>query len=807
MKANLEQPVDQRLITTRIIEGKPDHNVIYSAAAGTDGNIYLGLSAEMDCPGTSAQLIRYNPKEDCFEDIADLGKVTRQAPGSLRHPHSKIHTAICIGNEGKVYAATHMTAPPAGEDFYHYWHVYNDPARCFEGSRLIIYDPKTNGVEDFGVIAPKGGCRWLTYNPELEELYLTSFLTAHFFVVKLKTGEVKDLGRISQYDFMGPCYSACGYAYTTDCHGFLLRYSPKDETIEKLPVAIPNPPWRNSDGNGVFHFVPGPDKVKLYGVSAIGHRVFEFDPTSGPYGRIRDYGTLCGEDKMGAYSLDVPLGRTMAVGQDRKIYLGTKNYVSGKPGSLIVSIDIDSGEKTYYGMMQVDGFARINTPVAATVGQNGDVYFASEQPGKNNPMQLIIFNPAGVKKDLPAHYSERFREVEEAPLDPYRYALHYPTQTRNSPFVSRGTFYVQELGFSGRTPHIPRNECSITAMAMGKDGVLFGATSGMRSHLFLFLPLTKRFIPLNTFGGVNSVCRSMVADRHGRIYFGTTHQGGDTCKGGLFMYDAAAKQLLITSMDDRDKGEFRLLDKPPTPELAFIEELAAPVKGEGISCMAMDPDQRLIYGLTHPSGRFFVYDTELQKMLVKDVAVDPAPKSINVSCAIICSGGNVYFSGLHGCLIAYSPADDTFRKTTMKIPVSPGREYLNTVSALARTEDGMVYGGTSADGYLFAFDPREENLVCLGKPGNESHIRSLAVGHDGIIWGLCGTDQELVHLFRFDPLKRDLSDCGMIRAKMPKTWIVHKADTLITGCSGELFIGESDALSHLVIYCPPIEKR
>ena len=806
MKADLEHPVDQRLITTRIIEGKPDHNVIYSAAAGTDGNIYLGLSAEMDSPGTSAQLIRYNPVADCFEDIADLGKVIRQPPGSLRHPHSKIHTAICIGNEGKVFAATHMTAPPAGEDFYHYWHVYNDPARCFEGSRLIIYDPKTNGVEDFGVISPKGGCRWLTYNPELEELYLTSFLTSHFFVVKLKTGEVKDLGRISQYDFMGPCYSACGYVYTTDCHGFLLRYSPKDEVIEKLPLAIPNAPWRNSDGNGVFHFVPGPDKVKLYGVSAIGQRVFEFDPTAGPCGRIRDYGTLYGEDKMGAYSLDVPLGRTMTVGQDGKIYLGTKSYVSGKPGSHIASIDIESGEKTYYGLMQVEGLARINTPVASTVGQNGDVYFASEQPGKNNPMQLIIFNPAGVKKALPAHDKERYREVAEAPLDPYRYAYHYPTQTRNSPFVSRGTFYVQELGLSGRTPHIPRNECSITAMAMGKNGALFGATSGKKSHLFLYLPLTKRFIPLNTFGGDNSVCGSMVADRHGRIYFGTVPQGGDARGGGLYMYDAAAKQLLITSMDDRDKGEFCLLFKPPSPELAAIDDLDAPVPGEGIGCMTIDQDQDQIYGLSYPSGCFFIYDTEKQKTTVKDVAADPAVKSSNVSRAIICAGGNVYFSGQHGYLIAYSPADDVFRKTTMKIPVSPGREYLNTVSALARTDDGMVYGGTSADGYLFAFDPKEEKLVCLGKPGNESHIRSLTVGHDGIIWGLCGTDQELVHLFRYDPLKKDLGDCGMMRAKMPKTWIVHKADALITGNNGELFIGESDALSHLVIYCPPIEK-
>jgi hypothetical protein len=46
-----------------------------------------------------------------------------------------------------------------------------------------------------------------------------------------------------------------------------------------------------------------------------------------------------------------------------------------------------------------------------------------------------------------------------------------------------------------------------------------------------------------------------------------------------------------------------------------------------------------------------------------------------------------------------------------------------------------------------------------------------------------------------------------MRAKTPKTWVAHQADVLITGNNGELFIGESDALSHLLIYCPPIEKR
>lgn len=802
-----EKAVSEKFITTRIIEGKPKHDVVYSAATGKDGKIYLGLSSEMDGPGTFAQLISYDPEADKFEDIADLGRIIKESNEKLRHPHSKIHTSICIGNDGKVYAVTHMTAPPAGEEFYHYWNVYNDPARCFKGSHLIIYDPSRKSVEDFGIVSPKGGCRWLTYNPEMEELYLTGFATAHFMVIKLKTGEVKDLGRISQYDFMGPCYSADGNVYTTDCFGFLLRYSPKNETIEKLPLKIPNVPWRNSDGNGLMHFLPGPDKVKLYGASIIGQRLFEYDPTAGKHGKIRDYGVIFGEDKFNAYTEDVPLVRTMAVGNDGKIYVGAKNYVSGKKGASIVAVDINSGEKQNYGLMRVEGFPQIECSVAATVGRDGTVYFATWKIKKDLPLQLILFNPAGVEKKLPASYKDRFKIESDEKPNPFQYSYYYPSRSHNSIFVSRGSFFAQELGFCGRTPLIPRNECAITALAMGNNGLIFGATSGARSHFFTFLPLTKRLIPLNTFEAGQHICRNLVVDGQDRIFMGTMGPGEDGPGGHLYMYDAPAKEIHFKSLDDKDRGEFRVLDGPPSRELARIDDLGIIAPKEGVYAMTIDRESNLIYGLTWPNGKFFIYDIANRKTTVKDIFDEYISIRNNISRAIICAGGCVYFSGKHGYIIRYCPQEDAFKNTKLKIPVSAGREYLNTIGSLTKTDDGIIYGGTYADGYLFRFKPQDAELVCLGKPANENRIRGITAGRDGLIWGLCGAEDELTHLFRYDPCAGDLNDYGMIRAKMPKTWVLHKADVLITGADGELYIGESDAISHLFIYYPPIEKR
>ncbi|MCF7838942.1 MAG: hypothetical protein K9N49_09970 [Candidatus Marinimicrobia bacterium] len=799
------KPVDARLITTRVVENKPNHNVIYSAATAPDGKIYFGLSAEFDSPGVFGQIICYDPELDCFEDVVDYAEIVKQPPDSLRHPHSKIHTAICIDDQGKVYAATHMTAPPVGEDYYHYWHAYNDPLRSFQGSRLVMYDPATRAVEDLGVIAPKCGCRWLGHNPADQELYMTTFLTGHFIVVKLKTGEVKDLGRISQYDFMGPCYSAAGFVYTTDCHGFMLRYSPRDESIVKLPLALPNAPWRSDDGNGLFHLVPGPDKLKLYGVAAAAQRVFEFDPTVGKYGGIRDYGTLGGEDRPDEYLTDVIFPRTITVGHDHKIYVGTKNYVSGVPGSTIVAIDIESGEKTYHGLMRVEGFSQVNTPVASCTGKDGSIYFTAEQPSKESALQIIIFNPSGIRKPLPA-YTEKYRnkDVNATAYANHDFSYYLPDREKNSCYVAKGNFMAQELGDRGRVPLIPRNQCAVDALLSSSDGqVVFGATSGEKSHFFFYLPFTKRLIPLNALSATPAACRAMVSDKDGIVYMGTSGLGRGEFDGRLYCYDAPANRNQFSALNDVDRGEFSLASSLPSEDFRRIADLGVVAPGEGIVAMCYAPERHCIHGVTS-GGNFFTYDLASGEKSLKRIFAEFIVKPHNIPRAIIQRDGLVYFSGRHGQIIVHDPQAEDFRVTTMKIPAGQGREYLNHATCFANAPDGFIYGGTGADGLLFRIDPQAEKIFNLGRPGIEHQILSLTIGNDGTVWGLSGGPDQLSHLFRFKPDAHEFEDMGMMRSRVPHIWVVHRATTMTTGADGELFIGESDAISHLMTYFPPV---
>ncbi|MBT3380563.1 MAG: hypothetical protein HN742_10445 [Lentisphaerae bacterium] len=763
--------LDPRLAVSRVLPGKPEQSVFYSVAADSGGKIWLGLSVEMDMPGCWAQLVSYDPETDEFETVADLAKVIGHPEDSLRHPHSKIHTAIQTANDGRVFLTTHMTAPPQGEDHYHFWNVYNDPERSFDGSHLIIHDQERGTTEDLGVIAPRCGCRWLGYNPEMDELYMTSFATCHFIVVKLKTGEVKDLGRISQHDYMGPTYAADGNVYTTDSDGFFIRYRPAEERFERLSARVPVVPWGTTDGTGAYQLLAGPDRRKLYGACWSSFRIFAFDPVTED---VRDYGTLGDEDRPDQYARGIPIARAMTVGVDNRIYATSAHYCGGKGLARLIAIDTESGERTDYGPAITRGF-----PYAAAVSmgadREGNVYLGTWRRKQSDPLQLIIFNPDGVGK-TPSVY-----ESDDTPNPPANYEYHAPAGALNQVFTAHGTFYAQELGMSGRQPVIPRGECAINALACGRHGFVFGATD---TRYFVFLPQTKKLIPMGTF---DTPCKSMAVDDEGRVYFGTER---------LLRFDAVANEQSFLRRDFQDRGEFQHYRRPPPDEWLITEDLG----DIGGTITAMTFADRL-YGITD-AGRFFAYEPESGDLKIHDVFEKHIQRRPNIPGALIWHEGRVWFSGHHGFMICHE--DGVFTDTEAKIPVGAGREYLNSATALVHGDDGLIYGGTAESGYFFRFDPEAMKITNLGKCSNENRIRALTLGNDGVIWGLAGTDAELTHLVKHDG--EEFTDCGIMRAKMPKTWIVHRANALITGADGELLIGEHDDISHLMIYWPPIDN-
>src|SRR5579885_2465732 len=107
----------------------------------------------------------------------------------------------------------------------------------------------------------------------------------------------------------------------------------------------------------------------------------------------------------------------------------------------------------------------------------------------------------------------------------------------NRSVVSQVRIDARDLGYPPEDV-IPSGESAITALAVapGEAGVIYGATSGKRSHLFALDPLQGYVQPLGFLKDVTAVHGALAIARNGDVYIG----GGTAADNGGEGYDKYA---------------------------------------------------------------------------------------------------------------------------------------------------------------------------------------------------------------------------------------------------------------------------
>ncbi|MFA7373226.1 MAG: hypothetical protein WC074_06690 [bacterium] len=316
--------------------------------------------------------------------------------------------------------------------------------------------------------------------------------------------------------------------------------------------------------------------------------------------------------------------------------------------------------------------------------------------------------------------------------------------------------YVQTGRVEAVALPIPDEECAISSLI--QSDVLYGTTVGRRSHLFAYAGGRVKDL-----GIIEENCRkSSLAVADNRVYIGTEPMEGE---GSLYVYQ-----------DNR------------------LVKLVCPVPGEGI--VALVADRNRLYGLSNKSGILFIYHTPGGKLELK-ARIEPLFSPV----LALSSAGDVYGGSRWSNLFKYVRADEKVINLDVQVPALKGREMYNKIESLIYYSD-YIYGGTSADGWLFRFNLKKERLISLGKPLNQPHIRCMAVAADGALYGMAGKD--CCHLFRY--AEGDLRDLGILRITSPRFWHGYQFAAAVAGLQGEIYLGEADRISHLFIYYPPILK-
>jgi hypothetical protein len=386
---------------------------------------------------------------------------------------------------------------------------------------------------------------------------------------------------------------------------------------------------------------------------------------------------------------------------------------------------------------------------------------------------------------------------------------------------------LRDLGYP-MVNEIPANSSAITALLAGKDGNVYGGTTGEAACLFVFEPRTNKVRPLGRIAGQQGIHHSLAEDAAGDLYVGTGRSvieefrltPGKPGEGHVdrLLWDDIRRHFAA------DPGGHVYRYRPAKSNAAVklaqmdceLEDLGIPVAHNAVYALTSNPARGELYGLSYPEGHFFVRPIGQAK--VKDLG--PVDREIvfhgperhwrSLPRALVCDqSGRVFTSGTGGRLVYYCPRAGKLVETDVRVPGDYYRAQFfqdhAVVECFATARSGVIYGGT-CDGYLFSFDPVKMKLVNLGKPRASRRVRGLSVGLNGKVYLVAGerSASRPCQAYCYDPAGGGFTELGLLIVDRSPYyyWRGYQFDAMVTAADGTLYLGESERRSHLFLLIP-----
>jgi hypothetical protein len=346
---------------------------------------------------------------------------------------------------------------------------------------------------------------------------------------------------------------------------------------------------------------------------------------------------------------------------------------------------------------------------------------------------------------------------------------------------------ARDLGYSPDDV-IPDGESGITSMSMAPDGDIFGATSGLHSHLFVINPQHGYVVPIGVIPDAKAVTQALVISAIGSVFLGVASNGH------------------LLEYVPRNLENFQIEIGKPLP----VIDHGAPISGESISALTIDRERNVIFGLTAPNAHLFKFSIADRRFTDLGIVAQDLPSGEKFEhekafsrMLVVDRDGNVFVSGENGVFYRFAIATETLERLTIHTPAIPGREPYTEVDAFFADDAGMIYGGTS-DGYLFRLNPQKLTVTNLGKPLNQYHIAGLAKGTDGKLYGVGGDTSEMARMFSFDPATGAYDLLGFIDVNRRPyyTWQAYVIGAIVSDQRGTIYLGEDERISKLYLFYP-----
>jgi len=257
--------IPQRAVRTAYFPEGVGYDAIWDMARGPAGRIFVSLCGE-GTASVCAKLYEYLRAENRFRFCFDVRHECMVYERST--PPSKIHTSMCLMNDGRLIMGTHTTARAPSHPFWLMESFYTHQWDGYQGANIIIFDPATGDARNLGIPVPRNSIYGGAYDPKHEAYYFGTFPRGHLYRLDIKTRAVKDLGQSTEYASFRYILGPDGHIYNSTWTGRLYRVNVDTQRIEDLGVEFRESPNKYSKIERQMNSAcVGPDK-RIY-MSAI----------------------------------------------------------------------------------------------------------------------------------------------------------------------------------------------------------------------------------------------------------------------------------------------------------------------------------------------------------------------------------------------------------------------------------------------------------------------------------------------------------------------------------------------------------
>jgi len=349
----------------------------------------------------------------------------------------------------------------------------------------------------------------------------------------------------------------------------------------------------------------------------------------------------------------------------------------------------------------------------------------------------------------------------------------YRREVREATFTKEGMMVAFPTCFPGMTTPIVPDESRITALDVTPLGVVFGGTSGYRTHLFAaeFHGIMGIVFDLGVVEG-GAECVAVCCGKTTLAAFVNGPKGG------------RAIQVPLTRMDSD------LIQEWGFQRPAF-KDLGECASGEPVVHAVCDPALDLVIGAT---------TRHVFKLALTTGKIEITGEAPTRGRLARTSAGGIVGRDSERTLWHFDFRTSTFRRGAFALPEG---QWKHALSWARDPRSRTLYTGDAA-GWLYSFDEAAGFSKPLGQVP-VAPVGPMAVTLDGRVFGFCG--EEMARLFCLDPQKKEVTALGGAASVIERRRYGYVFGDAVTGRDGEIVFGENDNGGHVWLYFPRIQPR